>query len=61
MADANTLEASAALTGTSEAELSIAPPGYWVLVAGRLRRDPVTLAVTALLLAMSSCRWQRPG
>ena len=52
MADANTVEASAALTGTSGAEPSIAPPGYWVLVAGRLRRDPVTLAVTALLLAI---------
>ncbi len=52
MADANTVEASAALAGTSGAELSIAPPGYWVLVAGRLRRDPVTLAVTALLLAI---------
>ncbi len=52
MADANTVEASAALTGASGPSLAIAPPGYWTLVAGRLRRDPVTLGVTLLLFAI---------
>jgi peptide/nickel transport system permease protein len=52
MADANTVEASAALTGTAGPSLAIAPPGYWTLVARRLRRDPVTLVVTFLLFAI---------
>jgi peptide/nickel transport system permease protein len=52
MADANTVEASAALTGTSGPSLAIAPPGYWTLVVRRLRRDPVTIGVTLLLFAI---------
>ncbi len=52
MADANTVEASAALTGISGPDLVVAPPGYWILVMRRLRRDPLTLVVTLLLLAI---------
>ena len=49
MAEASTLLADAR---PAAAAASLARPGYWRAVARRLGRDPITVAVTFMLLAI---------
>jgi peptide/nickel transport system permease protein len=51
MPDINVLSEPATLSQLP-ASAPMAPPGYWTLVRRRLARDPITLLVTAILIAI---------